>query len=80
MRTPRKLIELRAKIWTQNLHNNANHGTANYYFVFGKIEILKQKNTSVDIPNTRKLDGLQQAPLLTLPVVITSHVPKICTF
>jgi len=25
------------------------------------MEILKQKNTSVDIPKTRKLDGLQQA-------------------
>jgi len=38
----RKLIELRAKILTQNLPNNANHGTSNFYFVFGKMEILKQ--------------------------------------
>ena len=61
MKPWRKLTELRDKILNQYLPNNANHATANFYCSFRKMEILKQKNTSVDVPNTRKLVGLQQA-------------------
>ena len=60
--------------------NNANHRTANFYYALGKMEILKQKNTRVDIPNTRKLDGLQQALHTQLPLGPTNNAPTICTF
>jgi hypothetical protein len=77
-----KTRSARAKFWTQNLPNNAIHATANFYCSFGKMEILKQKNTSVDVSNTRKLDGLQQArhSHTASRIYQPRPIPSICTF